>query len=154
MSQHRFKRFSYYSSLGQRHWLLCINFERAGVNVKNNEPENIVTGAPDVIVGRVIDDREPLNNHWSLHIVVDPGPLWSWKGDFSTSSHHTMAVVSANCLGTVMEWWLWAAPHCRILQAGLSLQWGSQDCVSATKSCIRLLRTHSAQNSHMDCIIN
>ena len=73
------------------------------------------------------------------HIVIDPGPLWSWKGDFNTSSHHTMAAV----LGYR---WLWAAPHCQILRARLSLQWGSQDCVSATKSCIRLLtvlRTHT-----------
>ena len=33
--------------------------------------------------------------HESLipHIVEDPGLLWSWRGEFNTSSHHTMAAV-------------------------------------------------------------
>ena len=49
--------------------------------------------------------------HESLipHIVVDPGLLWSWRGEFNTSSHHTMAAVSGY-VHAVMEWWLWAAP--------------------------------------------
>jgi len=73
------------------------------VNIKNNEPENIVTGAPDVIVERVIDESHSIlypiqvvicDESLIPHIVVDPDLLWSWKGDFNTSSHHTMAAVS------------------------------------------------------------
>ena len=81
------------------------------MNIKNNEPENIVTGASDVIVERVIDKSHSIL--YPIQVVIcdeslipshcrRPMQARCGLGKLTnTSSHHTMAAVSGYSDGMV-----------------------------------------------------